>query len=82
MEEAKNIIREERRKIRQRLESMPEDVKESLNNLKCYKYYPKNDISNFGQTTFINRYYGHAAQSFPERAAPAPYDLVMTEASA
>jgi len=63
--ERKAEIAKEKQSIKDRINALTSDEKESLDNLKCYKYYPQNDHYPIERSTFINRYYGHAKEVFP-----------------
>jgi len=63
--ERKKQIREEKEAIKSKVASLSEKEKKSLDTLKCYKYYPQNEHYPIERTSFINRYYGHAAKVFP-----------------
>lgn len=65
VKEQKKKNRDEKEAIKAKITSLSEKERNSLDNLKCYKYYPQNDYYPIERTGFINRYYGKAAEVFP-----------------
>jgi hypothetical protein len=86
-EELKKIIKEkvveqkakiaaEKQSIKDRVAALSEKERESLDNLKCFKYYPQNEHFPIERTTFINRYYGRAVEVFPPLQAAVDYSTL------
>ena len=65
VKERKAAIKEEKDAIKAKIAALSEKERDSLDNLKCYKYYPQNDYYPIERTSYINRYYGKAAEVYP-----------------
>jgi len=75
--ERKAEISKEKQSIKDRINALTSKEKESLDNLKCYKYYPQNDHYPIERSTFINRYYGHAKEVFPPVQDAVDYSTLV-----